>query len=1068
MIFASGACALAYQTTWLREFRLIFGASTAASAAVLAVFMGGLGFGSLILGRRSEAQARPLQFYAKLELMIAGSAVVTPLLIWMIRQLYLAMGGTVAMGLGLGTIVRLLMTFLVLGLPTFLMGGTLPAAARAVVIGSEDSSRRSLAFLYGINTLGAVFGTAAATFYFFETWGNHLTLYLAAGVNALVAAAAYAVSKSLPDTSVSATNAREITTEDSEGPVTFILIASAVAGFVFLLMELVWYRMLSPLLGGSTFTFGLILVVALLGIGIGGILYTFCFRTRVTLQAFAFVSGVEALAIAVPYAMGDRIALTAMLLRPLGAPGFYGHVIAWVTIAAIVAFPAAIVSGIQFPMLLALLGKGGKRVGVQTGLAYSANTVGAIVGALAGGFGLIPALSAPGVWKFVVVILCLLAVAAALIAAVRSRVFWRLLPPFAVAAAALVLLTAVGPTAFWRHSQIGAGRMTKFTGDKHSFRDLENMVRRTILWEDDGVESSVAVAHSSAIGFIVNGRTDGNARGDAGTQVMTGLLPAALHPQPTRAMVIGLGTGSTAGWLGAVPSIQQVDVVEFEPTILRVAKDCEAVNQHVLTNPKVRIIIGDGREVLLSTKQKYDVISSEPSNPYRAGIASLFTVEFYQAAAHRLNAGGLFAQWVQAYEIDARTLETVYATMGSVFPNIDTWQTQTGDLLLVGSLSPLPHDADALRARIATEPFKSGLLHVWGVTTLEGLLAHLVGNNSLTEAMKRGANNVLNTDDKTVLEFAFARNVDLRGGVSVAFLQSGTRISGADKLPITSGNVDWSLVQEARLWAQLAFRGAIDPNDYDSPELRSRAAAFKSYVAEDFKAALASWREHPHDVTDINELRMMSECMADEGNPAVAQYIETLRKSLPTEADAFLSHFLGRREQWTEATDVMEKVFHALQTDPWPGPELTQRTLKVAGYVAERSPSELAAHRLYQAVQKPFSVFNSQEARIQALLRIGIKLDGGSYGEYTLPAIEAAEPNVPWQADFLQARKTCYENTHNPGLAQAKRDWNEYLKEQPAGFGGLVMPKETKQPDKGFVLSDTSQTPTPPDLSTRN
>src|SRR4029079_1574121 len=130
-----------------------------------------------------------------------------------------------------------------------------------------------------------------------------------------------------------------------------------------------------------------------------------------------------------------------------------------------------------------------------------------------------------------------------------------------------------------------------------------------------------------------------------------------------------LGTGSTAGWLGAVPTIERVDVVEFEPTILRGAKDCEAVNQHALSNPKVHVIIGDGREVLLSTSQKYDVIASEPSNPYRAGIASLFTREFYQPAALRLSAGGIFAQWVQAYEIDARTLGTVYATMGSVFPN---------------------------------------------------------------------------------------------------------------------------------------------------------------------------------------------------------------------------------------------------------------------------------------------------------------------------------------------------------------------------------------------------------------
>jgi len=327
--------------------------------------------------------------------------------------------------------------------------------------------------------------------------------------------------------------------------------------------------------------------------------------------------------------------------------------------------------------------------------------------------------------------------------------------------------------------------------------------------------------------------------------------------------------------------------------------------------------------------------------------------------------------------------------------------------------------------------------------------------------MKRRAQDGLNTDDKTVLEFAFARNVDLRDGVNVSFIQSGTKISGADKLRITSGNVDWNAVEEARLSIQLASRGAIDPKNYSSPELQSRAAAFASYLKEDFRGALEQWRAYPHEVTDINELRMMAVCLADEGNPAVAQYIEKLRTFLPTEADAVLAHFLGRSQQWAEATDTLEKVFHALQTDPWPGPDLTQRILKVAGYVAEQSPSESHAQRLHQAVRKPFAVFNSDEPRLLALFRIGLKLDRGAHGQYTLPAIEAAEPYVPWQAEFLQIRKSCYERTHNPRLAQARREWNEYVRGQPASFDGLVIPKESKEPEKGFAISGTGQTPSP-------
>ncbi len=186
LVFRSGLCALLYQTTWLREFRLVFGSTTAASAAVLGIFMAGLGAGSALLGRRAECQARPLAFYAKLEFFIAASAALTPALIWIIRAIYVALGGTLAMGDFGGTIVRLLLATVVLGTPTFLMGGTLPAMARFGVA-EEDEGRIGLALLYGMNTLGAVAGAAFGSFYLFERFGNHLTLWLACTLNAIVA-----------------------------------------------------------------------------------------------------------------------------------------------------------------------------------------------------------------------------------------------------------------------------------------------------------------------------------------------------------------------------------------------------------------------------------------------------------------------------------------------------------------------------------------------------------------------------------------------------------------------------------------------------------------------------------------------------------------------------------------------------------------------------------------------------------------------------------------------------------------------------------------------------------------
>ncbi len=181
-----------------------------------------------------------------------------------------------------------------------------------------------------------------------------------------------------------------------------------------------------------------------------------------------------------------------------------------------------------------------------------------------------------------------------------------------------------------------------------SANELEDWGRaqqRAVVWEGDGTESSVALSNDSAgYAFVVNGKTDGSARRDAGTQVMSGLLGAILNPDARRSLVIGLGTGSTAGWLGAIPTMERVDVVELEPLILDIATACQAVNHDVMHNPKVHITLGDARETLLTTTDRYDIIASEPSNPFRAGIASLFTRDYDTAATDRLTPDGLFIQ----------------------------------------------------------------------------------------------------------------------------------------------------------------------------------------------------------------------------------------------------------------------------------------------------------------------------------------------------------------------------------------------------------------------------------------
>src|SRR5690606_11362507 len=227
----------------------------------------------------------------------------------------------------------------------------------------------------------------------------------------------------------------------------------------------------------------------------------------------------------------------------------------------------------------------------------------------------------------------------------------QIVVPALVAVATLALLHgSTGPTAVWRHSPIGAGRAEDYLeeGTRNALVAAMYDRRRGITWEADGRESTVGLYTLNDTAFLVNGKSDGSAILDAGTQVMGGVLGALLQPKPVRrALVIGLGTGSTAGWLASLESVERVDVVELEPAILHVARVCSPVNHGVPDNPKINVIIGDARGILLTTPEKYDLVFSEPSNPYRAGVASLFTREFYAAVFARLEEGGVFVQWLQ-------------------------------------------------------------------------------------------------------------------------------------------------------------------------------------------------------------------------------------------------------------------------------------------------------------------------------------------------------------------------------------------------------------------------------------
>ncbi|HEX3869605.1 MAG TPA: hypothetical protein VHV77_04130, partial [Pirellulales bacterium] len=573
LMFASGCVALVLQVTWMRELRLVFGATTASVAAVLAIFMGGIGAGSAFFGKRADASANPLRMYGLLEVAIAVTAIVSPWLIQMGSALYYCLGGQESLGVVSATIVRLLLAIVVMAIPTFLMGGTLPAAVRFATQ-SDDKQRAMLGLLYGSNTLGAVFGVAITTGYSLEILGTRATIWAGCVVGSCAGIVAIVFARYLPPPKEAADRSTPPKTSTSDAAVqscdesphelsishALIYFAAAVLGGTFFALELVWYRMLGPILGGTAFTFGLILCVVLFGIGLGSIAYNFLFRRiQPSWSALSIVCGAEAAVAIVPYMVGDRIAFLAAWYTPTGVD-FAARAMGWLFVASLVVLPVALVSGVQFPLLVAMLGQGREQVSSHVGRVYAWNTLGAIVGSLFAGFGGLPLLSAPGMWLGIAVLLSALSFVLLLRA---PHITVKTIVP--VTALALVTVNAIfmqGPTAAWRRGASGLGALTsQQLSQPNTVEASLREIRHGTILETDGIESSVQLANVNGLAFFVGGKCDGNALTDSATQVGMAILGAVLHDHPKTALVIGLGTGESAGWLAEMPGIEHVDVV---------------------------------------------------------------------------------------------------------------------------------------------------------------------------------------------------------------------------------------------------------------------------------------------------------------------------------------------------------------------------------------------------------------------------------------------------------------------------------------------------------------------------
>ncbi len=676
LFFFSGAAALAYEVVWVKLLTLQFGSAAWSISTVVASFMAGLGAGGAWAGRRADRIRRPLRAYALLELGIALFGVVSvPLLRNMagiLDPLYHLTDGYFA----LFVLLQFFLSFAMMAVPTFLMGASLPLLIVAVT--EEAAFRRSVALFYGINTLGAAVGTLVAGLVLMPVLGISDTVWVAVAAGVLVAVGGY-----LLDLRMAPRDAVEEPLASTSGTQTprLLLAAVAMAGCLGLFYQIAWTRLLIPVVGSSVYAFTIILTTVLLGIGVGSLLAAVpSFRESSCWRAVAVALGVGSCSVlAGLFAVNELPAMFTAMAEGTGDRTWLLFLSQGTLAASIVLVPACAM-GAALPLgIAAWRNEVGSR-GWAVGGMYAANTIGAIVGSVLAGFAFLPWLGATGLIRLGATLGMVVTVVLFLLDRTnsqRQRLGWAGL--FAAILAAFVFTL---PQTDIKNLQRGVFRRLQASEERSPIGSF-------LLYAREGTNATVTVFRTpNSTVLKVNGKADASTGGDMDSQYLLGHLPMFLHPRPQDICIIGYGSGATVYATATHPNVKVVDVVEIEQAVLDASEYFDSINHDILDDSRVRLYTEDGRNFLRHQKKTYDVILSQPSNPWIAGVSSLFTTEYYQAASARLEPDGLFCQWMQAYETSSETVRVVLHTLASEFPYVAVFKVND-DLICVASHAPI-------------------------------------------------------------------------------------------------------------------------------------------------------------------------------------------------------------------------------------------------------------------------------------------------------------------------------------------------------------------------------------------
>ena len=691
LFIGSGCAALIYEIVWFQLLQLVVGSSAISLGVLLGTFMGGMCLGSLALSFFVPARQHPLRVYACLELGIGLIGLLALVGMPLISNIYTSWAGSGVAGL----VFRGVIAGICLLPPTLLMGATLPAISRWVETTPEGVSW--LGFFYGGNIAGAVLGSVLAGFYLLRVFDVSIATYVAVAINIAVALGGFALARFTTHKPVDSMDMDPGVRRASGAVSVYIVIA--LSGFTALAAEVVWTRLLSLLFGATTYTFSLILAVFLFGLGIGSTVGS-VMSSRVARPRAALGWCQVGLCVCMAwtaYVVGRSLPYWPINPSAVANPWINFQVD--VVRALYAVLPAAILWGASFPLALASVAERGQDPAKLVGGVYAANTVGAIIGSLGASLLLVAWIGSLHTQQVLMVVAAvagsILLLAPATDDAQKS--WW---PTAAACAAIIVVALLVRNVPGIPNVMVAYGR----------YANMRVNDSAQYIYVGEGMTASVAVSKLSdgVLNYHNAGKVQASSEPqDMRLQRMLGHMTTLIPPNAKRVVVIGCGAGVTAGAVSVDPVVTNQTIAEIEPLVPKVVSEYFGEhNFNVVRNPKVHVRIDDARHYVMTSKEKFDAITSDPLDPWVKGAAMLYTREFFDAARQHLNPGGVVTLFVQLYESNTAAVKSEIGTFFEAFPNGIIWgNTNNGqgyDLVLLGQAGdgPIKIDVDAIQARL--------------------------------------------------------------------------------------------------------------------------------------------------------------------------------------------------------------------------------------------------------------------------------------------------------------------------------------------------------------------------------